>query len=140
VVVGLSDHTTDIGVAVAAVARGAALVEKHFTLARADGGPDAAFSVEPDEMAALARNIALAAEACRGETFHRAPSEEQNRIFRRSLYIVEDIPAGGVLNERNMRAIRPGFGLPPKFHDLLLGKRLKQAAKRGTPLSWDLIG
>lgn len=141
VVVGLSDHTTDIGVAVAAAAHGAALIEKHVTLSRADGGPDAAFSAEPAELAALVRNAALAAEASHpGGTFHRAASEEQNRVFRRSLYIVEDVPAGGVLTEKNMRAIRPGFGLPPKFYDQLLGKRLKQAAKRGTPLSWDLIG
>lgn len=140
VVVGLSDHTTDIGVAVAAVASGATLIEKHVTLSRADGGPDAAFSAEPDELAALVRNTALAAQAMGDGTFRRSASEEQNRVFRRSLYIVEDVPPGGVLTGKNMRAIRPGYGLPPKFYDLLLGKRLVNGAKRGTPVSWDLIG
>jgi N-acetylneuraminate synthase len=139
-VVGLSDHTLDIGVAIAAVACGARLIEKHFTLSRAAGGPDSAFSAEPEEMAALVHNVALAAEACRGEGFHRAPSEEANRMFRRSLYIVEDVPAGGLLSKQNMRAIRPGFGLPPKYYDQLLGKPMKRAAKRGTPLSWDMMG
>ncbi len=140
VMVGLSDHTNDIGVAVAAVASGATVIEKHVILSRADGGPDAAFSAEPAELAALVRNTALAAEACSGGGFRRAPSEEANRAFRRSLYVVDDIPVGGVLNEMNMRAIRPGFGLAPKYYDQLLGKRVSRAVKRGTPVSWDLIG
>jgi N-acetylneuraminate synthase len=138
--VGLSDHTLDIGVAVAAVASGAVMIEKHFTLSRADGGPDAAFSAEPDEMAALVRNAGLAAEACRGEGFHRSASEDANRRFRRSLYVVADIPQGGQLTRENIRAIRPGFGLPPKHYDNVLGKRATRAVARGTPLSWDLIG
>ena len=140
VVVGLSDHTLDIGVAVASVASGAALIEKHFTLSRADGGPDSAFSAEPDEMTALVRNAALAAEACSGKDFHRAASEQANRTFRRSLYVVADIPHGGALTAQNVRSIRPGFGLAPKHYDEVLGKRATRAIKRGTPLSWDLIG
>lgn len=140
VVIGLSDHTLDIGVAVAAVVSGAALIEKHFTLSRADGGPDAAFSAEPEEMAALVRNVAFAADACRKVGFQRSTSEEGNRAFRRSLYIVADTPAGAILTPQNIRAIRPGFGLLPKFYDAVIGKRLTRAAKRGTPLSWDLIG
>jgi pseudaminic acid synthase len=137
--VGLSDHTLDIGVAIAAVARGAVIIEKHFALARADGGPDGAFSAEPDELAALVRNVSLAMEACRGGGFQRSGSEERNRAFRRSLYVVKDVPAGGTLSVDNMRAIRPGYGLPPKFYDTLLGKQVTRAVTRGTPISWDLI-
>jgi sialic acid synthase SpsE len=138
--VGLSDHTLDIGVAVASVAVGACIIEKHFTLARADGGVDSAFSLEPGELAALVRNTAMAAEACRGRGFQRPSSEEGNRVFRRSLYVVADVPAGGKLTPENLRAIRPGWGLPPKFYDEVIGKPLKQATRRGTPLTWDLIG
>jgi pseudaminic acid synthase len=138
--VGLSDHTLDIGVSVAAIASGAVMIEKHFTLSRADGGPDAAFSVEPDELAALVRNTMLAAEACRGEGFVRTASEDLNKCFRRSLYVVADIPPGGCLTRHNVRAIRPGFGLPPKYIDEVIGKRASRALPRGTPLSWDLIG
>jgi N-acetylneuraminate synthase len=138
--VGLSDHTLDIGVAVASVAVGACIIEKHFTLARADGGVDSAFSLEPGELSALVRNTAMAAEACRGQGFQRPPSEEGNRVFRRSLYVVADVPAGGKLTPENVRAIRPGWGLPPKFYDEVIGRPLKQATRRGTPLSWDLIG
>jgi N-acetylneuraminate synthase len=138
--VGLSDHTLDIGVAVAAVASGAVLIEKHFTLSRADGGPDSAFSAEPGELAALIRNAAHAAQASRGKGFVRSPSEDANKSFRRSLYVVADIPLGGKLTRENIRAIRPGYGLAPKYHDQLLGKRVKYAIKRGTPLSWELIG
>jgi pseudaminic acid synthase len=139
VVVGLSDHTLGIGVAVAAVASGAALIEKHFTLSRGDGGPDAAFSAEPGEMAALVQNTAIAAEACRGEGFHRSEAEESNRAFRRSLYVVADIPEGGALTPQNVRAIRPGFGLAPKHYAEVIGRRAKRAIVRGTPLSWDII-
>lgn len=138
-VVGLSDHTMGIGVAVAAVASGAALIEKHFTLSRADGGPDSAFSAEPDEMAALVRNVTIASEACRGKDFQRSASEEANRTFRRSLYVVTDVAAGGTLTRENVRAIRPGFGLPPKHYDEVMGRRVSRAVTRGTPLSWDII-
>lgn len=139
-VTGLSDHTHGIGVAVAGVALGAAIVEKHFTLRRSDGGPDSAFSMEPDEFRALSNNIRLAWQALGRVRYDKSASEKDNVQFRRSLYIVEDIEAGGVLSENNLRAIRPGYGLAPEYFDLLLGKRINRAAKRGTPLSWDLIG
>jgi N-acetylneuraminate synthase len=139
VLVGLSDHTLDIGVSVAAVACGATLIEKHLTLSRDDGGPDSAFSAEPDELAALVHNVALAAEASGKTGFIRGESEASNRVFRRSLYIVEDIASGDMITDKNLRAIRPGHGLPPKFYDEALGKKAKQNISRGTPLSWDLI-
>lgn len=137
--VGLSDHTLDIGVAIAAVALGAALIEKHFTLSRADGGLDSAFSVEPGELAALVRNVGFAAEARGGEGFKRSASEETNRRFRRSIYVVAEIPEGGRLTRENVRVIRPGFGLPPKYYDDVIGKKVVRAVPRGTPLSWALI-
>ena len=139
-VTGLSDHTHGIGVAVAGIALGAAIVEKHFTLRRSDGGPDSAFSMEPGEFRALSDNIRLAWQALGRVRYDKSASEKGNVQFRRSLYIVEDIEAGGVLSETNLRAIRPGHGLAPEYFDLLLGKRINRAAKRGTPLSWDLIG
>ncbi|MBS28084.1 MAG: pseudaminic acid synthase [Alphaproteobacteria bacterium] len=136
---GLSDHTSDIGVAVASIALGACIVEKHLTLNRADGGPDAGFSMEPDEFATLCRNVRLAWEALGRVRYEKTDAEMGNVQFRRSLYVVEDIPEGGVLNETNMRSIRPGFGLAPKHYDQLLGKVVKQAVKRGTPLDWDMF-
>ena len=133
---GLSDHTLGIGVSVAAVALGAALIEKHVTLARADGGPDAAFSLEPDELEDLVRNCRMAWEALGSVSYEIAPSEAASLVFRRSLYAVADIEEGETIDERNVRCIRPGFGLPPKILPELLGKTAARSIPRGTPLGW----
>jgi N-acetylneuraminate synthase len=137
--IGLSDHTMGIEVAVGAVALGACIIEKHFTLRRADGGPDAAFSLEPVELKALVRGVRNVHEAIGSADPGRAESEKGNMIFRRSLYAVQDIPAGGALTPVNVRSIRPGYGLAPKYLPQVLGKRARQAIRRGTPLSFDLI-
>lgn len=135
--VGISDHTLGIGVAVASVAFGAMVIEKHFTLSRADGGVDAEFSLEPQEMKQLVKEVNAAYEAI-GSVHYGLTSQESTK-FRRSLYIVEDMKAGDVITEKNMRSIRPGLGLPPKYYDILLGKKVKCDVKRGTALSWDMI-
>lgn len=139
-VTGLSDHTPGIGAPIAAIALGASIIEKHFTLARSDGGPDAEFSLESGELTSLCENAALAWKALGRVRYEKTESEKGNAQFRRSLYIVQDMKAGEVLEPGNLRSIRPGFGLPPKFYDLLLGKRVNCDASRGTPMSWDLIG
>ena len=133
--VGLSDHTLGTAVPVAAVARGACLIEKHLTLRRADGGPDAEFSLEPDELARLVRDCRDAWAAVGRVNYEREASEEPVAHLRRSLYVVNDIPAGGVLSHDNIRSIRPGYGLAPKYLDNVLGRRAKHALKRGTPLA-----
>lgn len=137
--VGVSDHTLGIGVAVASVALGATVIEKHFTLFRADGGVDAAFSLEPDEMAQLVRECRAAALAMGEVRYEMAEQEKKSLQFRRSLYIAEDMREGDVLTEKNLRRIRPGRGLSPKHYDLLLGKKIKCDVKRGTPMSWELV-
>lgn len=138
--VGLSDHTLGIGAAVASVALGATLIEKHVTLDREAGGVDAAFSLEPTELRRLVEETGAAWQAL--GTVCLGPSEEEKAslAFRRSLYICEDLKAGDVLQPRNLRAIRPGFGLPPKYIDQLLGKRVNRDIRRGTRASWDLVG
>lgn len=135
--VGISDHTLGIGVAVASVAFGAMVIEKHFTLSRADGGVDAEFSLEPQEMKQLVKEVNAAYEAI--GTVHYGLTSQESTKFRRSLYIVEDMKAGDVITEKNMRSIRPGLGLLPKYYDILLGKKVKCDVKRGTALSWDMI-
>ena len=137
--VGLSDHTLGIGVAVASVALGATVIEKHFTLSRADGGVDAAFSLEPDEMAQLVCECRAAALAMGEVRYEMAEQEKKSLQFRRSLYIVEDMRAGDVLTEKNLRRIRPGHGVSPKHYDALLGKKVRCDVKRGTPMSWELL-
>lgn len=137
--VGLSDHTLGIGVAVASVALGATVIEKHFTLSRADGGVDAAFSLEPDEMAQLVRECRAAALAMGEVRYEMAEQEKKSLQFRRSLYIAEDMKAGDILTEKNLRRIRPGHGLSPKHYDALLGRQVKCDVKRGTPVSWALV-
>jgi pseudaminic acid synthase len=137
--VGLSDHTVGAGVAVAAVALGAVAVEKHFTLARADGGVDSAFSAEPEEMHLLVGACDDAWRALGSVRYGATKAEEGSKVFRRSLYLSQDVKPGDILDRSNLRAIRPGFGLPPKFLDGLLGKPVRKAAKRGTPMSWDII-
>ena len=135
--VGLSDHTLGIGAAVASIAFGAMVIEKHFTLSRAEGGVDAAFSLEPHEMKQLVKEVNAAYEAI--GTVHYGLTSQESTKFRRSLYIVEDMKAGDVITEKNMRSIRPGLGLPPKYYDILLGKKVKCDVKRGTALTWDTI-
>lgn len=135
--VGISDHTLGIGVAVASIAFGAMVIEKHFTLSRADGGVDAEFSLEAQEMKQLVKEVNAAYEAI--GTVHYGLTSQESTKFRRSLYIVEDMKAGDVITEKNMRSIRPGLGLPPKYYDILLGKKVKCDVKRGTALSWDMI-
>lgn len=138
-VTGLSDHTPGTAAAVAAVALGACIIEKHVTLARADGGPDAAFSLEPAELAALVRDCRAAWEALGDGAVRRPAAEDANRQFRRSLYVVRDVPAGTVLTEHDVRSIRPGFGLAPKHLPEVLGRRTARALKRGEPVAWDML-
>lgn len=138
-VVGLSDHTMGTAVSIAAVALGACVIEKHFTLRRADGGPDATFSLEPEELAALTNGCRMAWDALGVPGFGRKPSEEANIRFRRSLYVVKDIGAGEPFTRQNVRSIRPGFGLPPKLLPHVLGRRALKALHRGEPLALDHI-
>ena len=138
--IGLSDHTMGIGVSVASVALGATVIEKHFTLRRADGGVDSAFSMEPEEMTQLVIETERAAQAMGEIEYGPLEAEKKSLQFRRSLYVVRDIAAGEALSHENVRAIRPGHGLPPKHIDDIIGRRVRDAVARGTPVSWDLLG
>lgn len=137
--VGLSDHTMGCGVAVAAVALGATVIEKHFTLRRADGGVDSAFSLEPQEFAALRVETERAWQGLGHVSYGGTAAEEKSRVFRRTLYIARDMKAGDVLSEATLRIVRPGFGMAPKYYDTMLGKRINRDAPAGTPLTWDLL-
>lgn len=137
--VGLSDHTMGTGVSVASVALGATVIEKHFTLNRADGGVDSTFSMEPAEMAALVLESERAWHALGRVSYGPTEKEKKSLAYRRSLYIVQDVKAGEVLTRENLRAIRPGLGLPPKYLPALLGRKLAKDVKRGTAISWELI-
>lgn len=136
---GLSDHTLGIGAAVASIALGAEVIEKHFTLSRAEGGVDAAFSLEPQEMAQLVRECKTAWEALGEVSYGVTEQEKKSLQFRRSLYIVEDMKAGDTITEKNMRSIRPGLGLAPRYYDVVMGKKVRKDIKAGTPVSWDMI-
>lgn len=138
--VGLSDHTMGVGVSVASVALGASVIEKHFTLSRADGGVDSTFSMEPSEMQQLVTETERAWQALGQVSYGATLSEEKSKVFRRSLYVVKDLKAGDVLTESNIRAIRPGYGLPTRFLPVILGKVVNQDIQRGTGLRWDFIG
>jgi N-acetylneuraminate synthase len=138
--VGLSDHTLGVGVAVASVALGATVIEKHFTLARAEGGVDSAFSMEPVEMTQLVVESERAWQSLGHVTYGTLEAEKGSIQFRRSLYIVQDLKRGEVLTRENVRAIRPGLGLPPKYIEHVIGKAVSQDVKRGTALRWDLVG
>lgn len=138
--VGLSDHTMGVGVSVASVALGATVIEKHFTLSRADGGVDSAFSMEPAEMAQLVVETERAWQALGQVSYGSTEAEKKSLQYRRSLYVVQDLKAGDVLSRENVRAIRPGLGLPTKYLEVLLGKSVKQDIKRGTALTWALLG
>ncbi|MBP8808558.1 MAG: pseudaminic acid synthase [Kofleriaceae bacterium] len=137
--VGLSDHSPGAVAPIAAVALGACVIEKHLTLARADGGPDAGFSLEPDEMAEVVRGCRAAWAALGDGGAARPPVEAESRGFRRSLYAVSDIAVGEPLSRANVRAIRPGYGLAPRHLGALLGRPARVAIARGTPLAWELV-
>ena len=137
--VGLSDHTMGIGVAVASVALGATIIEKHFTLRRADGGVDSTFSIEPEEMRALVVETERAWQALGKVCYGPTAAEIKSRAFRRSLYIVRDLKAGDRLTVDNLRAIRPGLGLAPCYYESLLGMTVSKDVPRGTPATWELF-
>lgn len=139
VVVGLSDHTHGTATSVAAVALGGSVIEKHFTISRADGGPDAAFSLEPDEFSRLCEDCANAWASLGVVSYDVKAAERGSLTFRRSLYVVADIDQGELFTRKNIRCIRPGFGLPPSDIASVLGKTAKIALTRGTALSWDMI-
>ncbi len=136
---GLSDHTLGIAVPVAAVALGACIIEKHFTMSRAEPGPDSAFSLEPHEFRAMVEGVRTAEKALGTVHYGLSGRDEASRVFRRSLYIVEDVRSGEVFTGQNVRSIRPGHGLPPKFLPSVLGRRAAQDLARGTPLTWNLV-
>jgi len=137
--VGLSDHTMGIGASIAAVAHGATVIEKHFTLSRLDGGVDSAFSLEPHELRSLVVETKRAWQSLGRVSYEETNSEQKSKIFRRSVYVVNDIKAGGKLTQDNLKIIRPGYGLHPKFYELLLGKIVNQNILRGTAMSWDMV-
>jgi len=137
--VGLSDHTLGVGVAVAGVALGATLIEKHFTLRRADGGVDSTFSMEPEEMRQLVVETERAWRAMGRVHYGPTEGERGESAFRRSLYVAKEMKAGDVFSRENLRVVRPGRGLPPKYYDVILGRRITRDAEMGTPVSWDLV-
>ncbi len=137
--VGLSDHTMGIGTSVAAVAHGATVIEKHFTLSRADGGVDSSFSLEPAELRALVVETERAWQSLGQVSYGPSEAEKKSLIFRRSIYVAEDLKAGTVLTPGNLRCVRPGMGLPPKYYEILLGRRVNRDLKMGTPMAWDFV-
>ena len=138
--VGLSDHTMGVGVSVASVALGATVIEKHLTLNRADGGVDSTFSMEPAEMTQLVVETERAWQALGQVCYGVTEAEKKSVVFRRSLYVVQNLKAGEVLTKDNVRAIRPGLGLAPKYLEVVLGKTVAQYVERGTALGWNLLG
>jgi len=138
--VGLSDHTAGIGVSVAAISFGAAIIEKHFTLDRSDGGVDSSFSLEPNELKSLVIEADRAWRSLGSITYGPTKDERNSHLRRRSLYISKDMTEGEIFTDINLRRIRPGHGINPKYFDLFLGKRINQNAKKGTPVNWNLIG
>jgi len=137
--VGISDHSLDMAVPVTAVALGACIIEKHFTLARGIPGPDSAFSLEPSEFKAMVNAIRVAEKALGEVRYGVSEREAGSRVFRRSLFIVKDMKAGEVFSEENLRSIRPGYGLPPSHLKEVLGRKAKRDIQPGTPLSWELV-
>lgn len=138
--IGLSDHTTGVGVSVASIALGATVIEKHFTLDRADGGVDSSFSMEPHEMAQLVAETERAWRALGEVSYGPTAAEKKSIQFRRSLYVVQNMRAGDVFTEETVRAIRPGLGLAPKFLDVVIGRVATEAVQAGTPVQWHLLG
>ncbi|MGL6588420.1 pseudaminic acid synthase [Aeromonas hydrophila] len=137
--VGLSDHTLGSATAIAATALGATLIEKHFTLARADGGPDCAFSMEPAELTELVASVNTAHAALGVADYQLTASEQGNRAFRRSLYLVKEMAAGEELTAAHIKSVRPALGLPPADYDRLIGKRVNRNLSANQPLSWEWI-
>ncbi len=137
--VGLSDHTMGVGASVAAVAHGATVIEKHFTLSRTDGGVDSAFSLEPEEMKALVIETERAWQSLGEVRYGPTEAEKGSLTFRRSLYIAEDMKKGDILNKKNLRIVRPGLGLPPKYFEVVLGRKVNRDVKKGTSLSWNTL-
>jgi len=137
--VGLSDHTLGIAAPVAAVALGACIIEKHFTLSRACAGPDAAFSLEPHEFKAMVEAVHAAERALGKVSYGMNPAEVQSRVFRRSLFVVSDIRAGELFTPRNVRSIRPGYGLHTRHLDEIIGRPATRDIQRGTPLAWEMV-
>ena len=138
-VAGLSDHTLGSAVAVGAVAVGARIIEKHFTLARADGGPDSAFSMEPHEFRQMVQDIRTVEKALGTVCYDLTPKQKESKVFRRSLFVVKDMKAGEVFTEENVRSIRPGYGVLPKVLCDFLGRKAIVSIPKGTPLSWKHI-
>lgn len=138
-VVGLSDHTLGPAASISSIALGGCVIEKHFTLARSDGGPDAAFSLEPHEFSALVRDCNEAWQALGHVSYELEGSEKESTVFRRSLYVVQDVAAGAALDATNVRSIRPGYGMAPQHLPTVMGKRATRALKRGEPLAADMI-
>jgi N-acetylneuraminate synthase len=136
-VTGLSDHTLDNTTAITSVAMGASIIEKHFTLDRSGGGPDDSFSLEPAELTALCKDTKTAWNALGRVNYGRKSSEVGNVKFRRSLYFVKDMKAGEIITPSTVRSVRPGFGLPPKHYDIVLGKCINRDVSGGTPVTWD---
>ncbi|MFC1628328.1 pseudaminic acid synthase [Gemmatimonadota bacterium] len=139
VITGLSDHTLNLEVPLAAVALGARIIEKHFTLDRAAGGPDSTFSLEPDEFRDMVDSVRLVEQALGSVTYGAGRDEDASRIFRRSLFVVEDVAEGELFTGGNVRSIRPGIGLHPRHLEEILGRRASHSLSRGTPLSWDHV-
>ena len=138
--VGLSDHTMGVGASIAAVAHGATVIEKHFTLRRADGGVDSAFSLEPEELNTLVIESERAWQSLGRINYITGEQEKKSLIFRRSVYVAEDLKAGDLLTTNNVRCVRPGLGISPKYYEVIIGRRVKQDVKKGTPVQWELLG
>jgi len=137
--VGLSDHTMGVGASIAAVAHGATVIEKHFTLSRSDGGVDSSFSLEPHELESLVIETERAWQSLGGVAYGVTGNEEKSKIFRRSLYVAEDMTAGEIFTKENLKIVRPGMGLAPKYYEQFLGRKVGVDVKKGTAVSWDLI-
>lgn len=138
-VVGLSDHTLGISVPITSVALGACIIEKHLTLDRLLGGPDVAFSLEPEEFKTMVKSVREVEKALGEVSYDLTEKMKKSREFSRSLFVVKDMKAGEVFTEENVRSIRPGYGLPPKYLKEILGKQITQDIKKGTPLKWEVI-
>lgn len=137
--IGLSDHTMGTGVAVASVALGATVIEKHFTLRRSEGGVDSAFSLEPEEMHALVQETKRAWNALGKVSYGPTEAEKKSLVFRRSLYVIKDMKAGEFFTPENLGIIRPGFGIAPRYFNIFLGRKIKVDVQKGTPVNWDLV-